>query len=489
VAQDLKALFVILCLTLPIWLLAPSFFSKFSSIETFRSRRNIWIILTVLGLISPSIWIYLLIAFPLVYRAARLDPNPAALFILIYFAVPNAQVSIPGLPFEIFPIGHHRILALAFLVHIFQVKLSLNSGAKKTFDGMFLLLLAFVFLKFGLDTPYRSLTHNLREAILLLLDIVFAFLILSIFSNKKERILDCFSMWVLAAVLLSVVGIFEYFNGWLLFAGINARWGDENVFAFLLRAGNLRSQASTGHSLGLGLWLAIAWPFFLVIQRDKERLSLKLFFGALILMGLWSSGSRGPWLVTLISTLIYFGMNPRGASHGVQDISKILILIVAILISPVGNIVIPYIPFVGTIDSFNVDYRVRLFEVCVDIIKSNPFFGNPFALSKMESLRQGQGIIDVVNGYLQIAVFHGLIALSIFVILLVVALIRAIRGWKAAREKHPDQAYIGASLVAALTGCILYVATAGVDTMIFMLLGFISGSFWLSQNRSKVDSQ
>lgn len=479
--QDLKALLVILCLTLPIWLLTPSFFSKFSSTETFRSRRNIWITLTVLGLISPSIWIYLIIAFPLVYRAARLDPNPAALFILLFFAVPNAQVSIPGLPFEIFPIGHHRILALAFLVSIFPAKLSLDSGGKKKFDVMFLLLLAFVFLTFGLDAPYRSNTHNFRELILLFLDIVFVYFLFSSLCGKSERILDCFSMWVLVATLLSVVAIFEYAKGWLLYTGINARWGDENLFAFLLRAGALRAQASTGHSLWLGLWLAIAWPFFLVIQRRHDNFSLKLVFGALIIMGLWSSGSRGPWLSTLVCTVVYLGMNPSGASQGIKSLLKLIILAGAVFISPIGQFLIPYVPFIGTIDSGNVDYRVRLFEVCMDLINANPFFGNPFAANQMESLRQGQGIIDLVNGYLQIAVFHGVIALGLFLALLLIAVRRTVVAWRNFRLKDPEYGYVGAALAGAMLGNMVFIATAGIGPEVYMLAGMMSCYWWMSR--------
>jgi len=479
VAQDLKALFVILCLTLPIWLLAPSFFSKFSSTEIFRSRRNIWIVLTVLGLISPSIWIYLLIAFPLIYRAAKLDPNPAALFILLFFAVPDARVSVPGLPFEIFPIGHHRILALAFLVHIFPTKLSLGSERRKTFDVMFLLLLAFVILTFGLDASYRSNTHNFRELILSFLDIVFVYFLFSSLCGKLERILDCFSMWVLVAILLSVVAIFESAKGWLLYTGINIRWGDENVFAFLLRAGSLRAQASTGHSLALGLWLAIALPLFMVIQRNQVKFGLKFIFGAPMVMGLWSAGGRGPWLAALISVFVYFWMNPAGATRGVRDLIKIFIILGVILASPLGQIIIPYLPFVGTIDSGNVDYRVRLFEVCMGLVNSNPFFGNPFAASQMESLRQGQGIIDLVNGYLRVAVFHGLIALGLFLSLLLLGLGKTVVAWRKFRLRDPEQAYVGAALAGAMLGDMVFIATAGVGPETYMLAGMMSGYWWM----------
>jgi O-antigen ligase len=482
VIQDLKSLVVIIFITLPIWLLAPSIFGKFSSTATVKARRNTWIILTILGLISPTIWIYLFIAFPLVYRAARLDPNPAALFILLFFAVPNAQVSIPGLPFEVFPVGHRRMLALAFIAPIFLTKVPSKLGAKKIFDLMFLILLAFVFLKFSLDAPYRSETHSLRELILLFLDAVLIYFIFRIFCDKPEQILDCLSMWVLVAILLSAVAIFEHAKGWLLYTSINARWGDENVFSFLVRAGSLRAQASTGHSLALGLWLAIAWPFFLVIQQNQEKFSLKLVSGVLILLGLWSSGSRGPWLATLVSTIVYFGMNPIGASQGIKYIIKMIIIIGAILISPIGQSLIPYLPFVGTIDPENIDYRIHLFEVCVNLIKSNPFFGNPFALNQMESLRQGQGIIDLVNGYLLIAVFNGLISLGLFLALLVVGVRRTVVAWHKLRINDLRCGYIGAALVGAMIGNMLFIATAGIDPETYMLAGMMCGYWWMHRD-------
>ena len=106
-------------------------------------------------------------------------------------------------------------------------------------------------------------------------------------------------------------------------------------------------------------------------------------------------------------------------------------------------------------------------------------------MSEMEELRQGQGIIDIVNGYLQIAVFHGLIALALFVALLALGLRRAVVVWQEVRFNDPDLAFVGASLVAAMIGTVIFIATAGIDPMTFMLAGMLS-SYWFLRKDEKL---
>lgn len=417
------------------------------------------------------------------YVAARKDPNPAALFIILFMAVPNASISLSGLPFEIFPLNHRRILEISFLGPILFIHTTKRgSGQKVHFDLMFYLLLAFATLTLILDSEYNSPTHNLRLLIVAFLDTFFIYYIFSNLRSKPEIIQDCMSMWVLVAVLLSAVAIFEASKGWLLYSGVNYRWGDENKFAFLMRANSLRAQASAGHSLTLGIWLSVAWAFFLLLQRGREEKLLRNSIALLLLGGLWACAARGAWLATIGSTLAYLLLNPAGFAKGVRNVIIFLLIIIGILASPLGQAITNYLPFVGNIDSGNIDYRVRLFEVCLELIKNKPFFGDHFAANQMESLRQGQGIIDFVNGYLQVAVFYGLITLVLFLALLVVGINRSVTVWRKVRFTDPKFAWVGASLVASMIGSMLFIATAGIDPMTYMLAGMMSSYWWMSRN-------
>ncbi len=65
-------------------------------------------------------------------------------------------------------------------------------------------------------------------------------------------------------------------------------------------------------------------------------------------------------------------------------------------------------------DQDSVDQRQQLAETSWRLIQQNPWFGNPFVLLQMEELRTGDGIIDLVNGYVQVALFYGLVGLALF---------------------------------------------------------------------------
>ena len=484
--QGIKELIVLLGLTLPIWMISPIIFEKLCSVQTFKLRRNTWLALTILGQICPSIWVYALFAFPIVFRAARLDTNPAALFVLLFFSVPNASVTMSVFGLDIFPMSHQRLLVLAFLIPILSVAdKSRLAGEKGGIDLMGWLLISFILLRVIIGSPYSSATHTFRLLLLGFFDAFFVYFLFGRLRATSSFIRECMATWVLAAILLSIVAIFESAKGWLLYVGINERWGDENVFSYLMREGALRAQASAGHSLTLGIWLAVAWAFFLVVQRSWSSRALKIAVAALLLGGLWACGARGAWLAALASTFVCLGMNPGGLSKGLKGVAATCIFIAVILISPFGQTIVSYLPFVGTVDAGNVDYRVRVFEVCMDLVKANPFFGNPLAMSEMEELRQGQGIIDIVNGYLQIAVFHGLIALALFVALLALGLRRAVVVWQEVRFNDPDLAFVGASLVAAMIGTVIFIATAGIDPMTFMLAGMLS-SYWFLRKDEKL---
>lgn len=476
--QSIKELIFVMALTVPIWMVGKAFFGNSVSAEVFRSRRNTWLIVTVLGFLSPNIFIYAAFAGPAIYRAGKRDTSPISLFILLFFAIPNAAVPLSSIGIDLLPISPHRILAITLLpAFIFSNKTYQEIADLRWFDIMLFLLLTFVALGIFLGLPYHSFTHTLRLITVATLDTIVLYLGFRLLGSHRGLIRDGMASWVFSGVLLSVVAVFESYQGWLLYVGINSRWGSENAFSYLMREGSLRAQASAGHSLTLGIWLVVAWAFYLALQRGWQSKRMRFAVAALLLGGLWSCASRGAWLAALLSSGVYLGLNPNGLGRGVKAIAISCFGVLLFVISPLGDKFVSYLPFVGSVDSYNVDYRVKLFTVCIDLIKMNPVFGNQLAINQMQELRQGQGIIDLVNGYLQIAVFNGLIALGLFVGLLVVGVVRAVTAWNAIRRGDVELAYLGSSLVAAMLGTLLFIATAGIDPMTYMLAGMLS-SYW-----------
>ncbi len=86
------------------------------------------------------------------------------------------------------------------------------------------------------------------------------------------------------------------------------------------------------------------------------------------------------------------------------------------LLTPAGAWLLHFLPFIGSVDAGSVDYRQRLFENAVQVIERNPWLGSADYLStpEMQEMIQGQGIIDIVNTYLRVALNSGLVGLGLF---------------------------------------------------------------------------
>jgi len=111
------------------------------------------------------------------------------------------------------------------------------------------------------------------------------------------------------------------------------------------------------------------------------------------------------------------------------------------------------------------------------MIQKNPFFGDPFFLLQLEDLRQGQGIIDLMNAYATIAMSYGVVGLCLFLGSFLIAMWNAYRLVKRSAGSDPDLSLLGANLIACITGMLFMLATAGTGTghMLYFLLGLIAG--------------
>ena len=77
----------------------------------------------------------------------------------------------------------------------------------------------------------------------------------------------------------------------------------------------------------------------------------------------------------------------------------------------------------------------------------------------MEYLRQGLGIIDLVNTYAEVALFYGLCGLSLFVGFILVGLYKAFRLARINLHSDPDLASLGISLVACILGTLVMISS------------------------------
>jgi len=142
------------------------------------------------------------------------------------------------------------------------------------------------------------------------------------------------------------------------------------------------------------------------------------------------------------------------------------------------------------VDAYNVAYRERLAEVSWQLIQENPFFGDPLFLSRMESLRQGQGIIDLVNGYAAIALPHGLVGLGLLLGFFCVGMGSALRVCRKSAAVDPDLSRLGANLAACMVATLAMMAMGGfgtgVEKTFYLLAGLAAGLSALAAREQRV---
>ena len=472
--SNLKALVVILTLALVVFRVARPFCLEFMSVEAFVRRRNVWFALTIVAFVSPTFWIYAAFALVLLGWAAVRDENPLALYVLVTFAIPNAHFYIPTVIVgQLFDLTQYRILSLVIVIPAIVRGWKWPAGPSvnglKTAD---VFLLAFLLLQVVLQMPYESVTATMRHAFLLALDTFVVFYAFSRLS-AREQVVDVIACFWLACAVMAPMAVFETAKGWLLYTGLSGAWGDPNTFSWLFRGGRLRAQAAAEHSLILGYVLAVARGFFLYLRSRMQSVRMSWLVIGVLSAAMFVTGSRGAWVTAVLLVLLFALFRP-GAARRLTGVLAFGGVVVAVMyVSPLKEAVLDRLPLIGSSDQTTIDYRRQLAEVSWVMIRQHPFFGDPFVAHRMQSLRQGQGIIDIVNGYIFTALFTGLVGLFLQVATFLLALHKASMALLRTRSTDIDAGLLGASLVATFVASLFFIATAGYGTTTYIIAGLL----------------
>jgi O-antigen ligase len=271
------------------------------------------------------------------------------------------------------------------------------------------------------------------------------------------------------------VAIFEGARHWLVYGDIALHWAGSHTF-YYERGGVVRAEASAGHALALGLLLAIAFGFWLSLQTYLASRRSRLAVTVLLWLGLLATYSRGPWAGAVVIYLAFMAIGP-GAFGRIFKAAAVVGGVLAIVsVSPLGDRVFNVLPVVGrATNDTTLSYRQQLAARSWQLILEHPFFGDQFAYSRMEDLRQGEGIIDLVNTYAQIALFYGFVGLFFFVGFILLGLVQAYQAVRQALASDPELARLGRSVVACILGALLMILDSsfilGYAKMFYVLAG------------------
>jgi O-antigen ligase len=499
---NVKALIVVLAIAAVVFRLGKPIALLFSSERDFARRRNVWFALTITVFLTPSYWPFVLVATPLLVWAGRKDSNPLALYLILLHVIPPISVDIPMVGIkQLFALDNYRLLSFCVLIPAaWRLKQLRNSSRIRGLTAMDFSILAFGVLQLFQYVPpdlrdhtilQDSATNVLRRGFLFFVDIYVLYFVASRTCSSRRAIIDAMSAVCLASALLAFVGIFESVRSWLLYLNLSDGWGlgkayDYQSLAYYFRGGFLRAQAAAGHAIALGYLLAIAFGFWLYLKSHVKSPWQRIAVATLFWLGLLASQARGPILGAIAIYFAFSVLGPRAVPRVIKAAIVVALLVGTISLTPFGGRVVNSIPFFGeSTDRASVDYRQQLAERSWELIQLHPFLGDSLARTKMEDLRQGEGIIDLVNTYAEVTLFYGSIGLLLFLALVIMGLFNAYRASREFARRDPDYALLGISLVACLFGTLLMIGDSslinGYEKFFYLLAGLAAAYAYLGK--------
>jgi O-antigen ligase len=489
---NLKALIVVLAISAVVFRLGKPIALLFTSERDFARRRNVWFALTATAFLTPNFWLFALVAAPLLVWAGRADSSPLALFLILLHVIPPLPVEIPMVGIkQLFALDNYRLLSICVLIPAaWRLRKSKDLNRIRGLTIMDFSILAFGLLQLFHYVPpdlpdhtilQDSATNVLRRGFLFFIDIYVLYFVASRTSSSRTAMIDAMCAICLASALMASVALFESVRSWLLYLNLSDGWGLGEIYsyrssAYFFRGGFLRAQASAGHALALGYLLAIAFGFWLYLKSHVKSRWQRFAVAILFWLGLLASQARGPLLGAVAIYFAFSVLGPRAVPRVIKAAIVVALLVGTISLTPFGRQVVNSIPFFGeSTEQVSVEYRQRLAERSWELIQLHPFLGDPLARTKMEDLRQGEGIIDLVNTYAEMALFYGSIGVLLFVALIMIGLFKAYRASREFARRDPDYALLGSSLVACLFGTLLMIGSASLINAYEKLFYLLSG--------------
>ncbi|MDP1674935.1 MAG: O-antigen ligase family protein [Burkholderiales bacterium] len=483
--EHLKALIVILALAGATFAFAkaPACASGTAPAD-FSRRRNLWLGITAVSFLAHDFWIYIVVSAVMLALAVQREPDKLTMYFFLLFAVPAIPAQITGLGViqHFFTIDYLRLLALIILLpaYLFLRKQAHAAPFGSTLPDK--LIAGFLILQVLLMLSISSFTNTLRIGVFYaFIDAFLPYYVASRAPISIRNFREAITGFVLAALLLSSIGAFEFTRHWLLYASLDKVLGSPwDLGDYLARGGegtDLRAQGTTGQPIPFGYVMAVAIGFLLYLKRHAVRPVAWHMGLALLALGLFSSLSRGPWIGAAAMVVIFIAAGPAPLKGFARLGLLSLLLIPLVLATTSGQKIAELLPFIGSASTDNVDYRQRLAEISMQVIMENPFFGafDYFYSPAMQELRQGQGIIDIVNTYLAIGLGSGLVGLALFAGFFVTVAISIFKGMRLRADRNDESYALGQCLLATLLGIMVMIATVSSITVIPVIYWSVAG--------------
>lgn len=397
-----------------------------------------WFILTGIAFIITIPALYFVLTAAVLMKFCPSDTDEKLLFYgAMLPALPdiiNWMVPFPGINY-LLDLDYIRILNLVVLT-----PLILNNGEQNTpyensgFSKAALFVLLYMACIIALDWREDSPTNAARHSLDILWVLGMPVLALIRCCKKAGSVEKLYFGVLIAAFMMAIISLFQAIEGWKFYTEISRNLSSKfsHLYNITYVRGSFLRTPATLDPIPFSIYMSFAILLLYKFRHASPSKFILPFVYGLFAFAIFTTGSRAGYLSLVMLFGIYFFLNPR-----LKHFRGITVFLTLLLI-------VPYVVTGLSLDSFTeydehgtFEYRIELFFTSLELIKENFLFGERFynRNPELEVLRQGQGIIDVVNAYLHIAMRYGMVGLS----LMLTAIWLAVSGLWRARKKQESQ--------------------------------------------------
>lgn len=480
--ESLKALFVVAVLSAGAFVYARMAFSEIVPPATLTRWRNLYLVVTAVAFLVPNYWLMLAVMAGAALVMGAGEKFKPAIYLLLLFAVPAAGKTVPGFGginnfLDLYP---YNILAVVILFPLLLRPSEVKGSGRGDFaEAVFI---AYALLMLMLAFREASFTHGIRRSTAFILTAVAQYLVFSRIRWSIDRIRLATAAFVIPLVALSGVAAAEVVLGWHVYANAAENWDVPTTLRYVERSGFLRAYGSVFGPIVFGLFLAVGLALAPALAAKAERKPFAYLSLLAIGAGLLVTFSRGPWIGGAAAIFLYVATTRRAGSNLVRLTLAGAGGLAVLAVTPFGGAILDLIPIIGDAEGNSIDYRKDLFDIGWKVAMQTPWFGSEGYMDSpaMQELIQGQGIIDIVNAYLRITLDSGLFGLSLYLGVVGLAMLAALRAIGAARRIGSELEPYCQAYFAALFGLSLTLATtantiAQIKEVTFVLCGICVG--------------
>jgi O-antigen ligase len=447
-------------------------------------------IVSACAFLLPSFWLYAAALILILITQTQTTPRPddnlnawrATLWFWLLMAVPAIPVTLPGFAGinQFLSISHLRLLCWVLLI---PIVLSADNSTRTTnaakpwhpldlcvliyFTGLSSILILFYDVSF--TVWLRQLTEWFTDQILPYLAMRRAF-------STPTQIKRALTGFALVGMILAGLSVIEFWKHWVLYQAVSTAWGEQwNLSIYLERDGFLRAQASTGHSLVFGYSMACCLAMWLWLYRFPSNRKIAWLGTLALIIGIGTALSRATWMTIALMLVILAFLNGKMRNALLLGAGSVGIFLVLASFIPSFQDLLDKLPIIGNPGAPDAEkeYRQRLLEISLDLIAQSPWFGVPNALDYMEEMRQGQGIIDIVNSYIGVALSYGLVGLIPFISIFTMSIWRMWQLRQRLPKGHEGWHLANCMIALTITIMILIFSTSSISTIPFIYFALI----------------